>query len=206
MEGYLNIDFPPSSHPIQILSGADHFQDITAPSFPVESIQEIRLHHVFEHFSRPVAAALISSWVVLACCGRNLAHRSPGFLQVCTYIVNPFSAEKARMKALRHIFGSHEAPWAHHLEGWTRELITKMLNLFGYTVVDVRRNSYKGTANIEVLAKKRNLSLSKGDFLSLGWRFLRQYTIDDSPTEEKILRIWMEKYSDILDKCWGTNE
>ena len=206
LEGYLNIDFPPSSHPVQTLSGADYFQDITTLTFPKESIQEIRLHHVFEHFSRPVAAALISSWWSWLVVDGILHIEVPDFYKCALIIVNPFSAERAKMKALRHIFGSHEAPWAHHLEGWTKQIITRLLSLFGYTVLDVRRNSYKGIPNIDVFAKKRDLCLSKSDFLSLGLRFLRQYTVDDTPTEKKILRTWMKKYSETLDKCWGTGE
>jgi predicted SAM-dependent methyltransferase len=55
LEGYINIDFPASEHSVQDKSVADIQADITQLSYPASSIDEVRLHHVFEHFPRPVA-------------------------------------------------------------------------------------------------------------------------------------------------------
>lgn len=71
LEGYLNIDFPSSEH-----------HNLLEFSYEKESVSEIRLHHVFEHFDRATALALFSPW------------------------------KRKRLVATRHIFGSHEASWA----------------------------------------------------------------------------------------------
>lgn len=62
LEGYVNIDYPPSEHTVQTKTGADIFADITTLNFPTHSVDEIRLHHVFEHFDRATALALLIKW------------------------------------------------------------------------------------------------------------------------------------------------
>jgi hypothetical protein len=62
LESYTNIDFPLTEHSVQTKSIADEHHDILGLSYPVGSIDEVRLHHVFEHFDRPTACALIASW------------------------------------------------------------------------------------------------------------------------------------------------
>ena len=49
-EGYRNIDFPLTQHTVQTKSVADEHADLTSLRYPAGSIDEIRLHHVFEHF------------------------------------------------------------------------------------------------------------------------------------------------------------
>ncbi|MBU1349519.1 MAG: hypothetical protein ABII99_02395 [Patescibacteria group bacterium] len=62
LEGYVNIDFPPEFHTIQNKSVADKYANIFELKYKKDSIEEIRLHHVFEHFERAVALALIAGW------------------------------------------------------------------------------------------------------------------------------------------------
>jgi predicted SAM-dependent methyltransferase len=62
LEGYVNIDFPVSEDTLQKDNVADLHAGILGLRYPVGSVEEIRLHHVFEHFSRPVACALLASW------------------------------------------------------------------------------------------------------------------------------------------------
>ena len=62
LEGYVNIDFPAAEHTVQEQSVADRHADLLCLSYPAGSIDEIRLHHVFEHFDRHTACALMASW------------------------------------------------------------------------------------------------------------------------------------------------
>jgi len=62
LPGYINIDFPPSQHTVQKQPKADLYADIRQLSYPSESVEEIRLHHVFEHFDRPTALRLLIDW------------------------------------------------------------------------------------------------------------------------------------------------
>jgi predicted SAM-dependent methyltransferase len=61
LEGYLNIDLPSSEHTIMDVK-ADMYADIRTVQFPENSIDEVRLHHLFEHFNRAEALKLLSRW------------------------------------------------------------------------------------------------------------------------------------------------
>jgi predicted SAM-dependent methyltransferase len=62
LKGYVNIDFLISEHGVQEMSMAEIQTDITKLSYPPSTIDEIRFHHVFEHFTRPIACAHIVVW------------------------------------------------------------------------------------------------------------------------------------------------
>ncbi len=57
----IGIDYPPSEHLVMNVA-ADAFADISNLELPPESVDEIRLHHVFEHFSRVTALGLLVRW------------------------------------------------------------------------------------------------------------------------------------------------
>ena len=61
-EGYVNIDYPLSEHSVQQTSISDEYANLLELRYKPNSIEEVRLHHVFEHFPRAVAAALLYSW------------------------------------------------------------------------------------------------------------------------------------------------
>ena len=61
LNGYINIDYPESEHN-HIKPICDRYEDITKLSFDEGSIDEIRLHHVFEYFGRVQALALLIKW------------------------------------------------------------------------------------------------------------------------------------------------
>ena len=62
LNGYVNIDYPLTEHTVQQASVADEFCDLTNMHYKAGSIEEVRLHHVFEHFPRAQAIALLASW------------------------------------------------------------------------------------------------------------------------------------------------
>ena len=62
LEGYTNVDYPPSEHSVQQSIKADLFCDLATLRYAAGSVDEIRLHHVFEHFPRPAALALLCRW------------------------------------------------------------------------------------------------------------------------------------------------
>jgi len=61
-DGYINIDYPPKEHNVVTHLGADLYADITTLNFPSHSVDEIRLHHVFENFDRSTALGLLIKW------------------------------------------------------------------------------------------------------------------------------------------------
>ena len=135
LKGYINIDFPISKHSIQEISMADIHTDITQLSYPLSTIDEIRLHHVFEHFTRPIAYALIAVWRHWLKTRGILHIEVPDFYKTSLLILNPFSSSRKKSIALRHLFGSHEASWAVHREGYTISRLRKMLKITGFDIL-----------------------------------------------------------------------
>ena len=85
------------------------------------------------------------------------------------------------------------------------EMLKKMLENFGFRVKEIKRNSWMGTFNFELLAKK-NKAVSKADFESIASAYLKNYLLDDSASENRLLEVWMEKHKNQLEISWAQNE
>lgn len=194
LKGYINIDFPLSEHTLVKRGLADVYQDILKLKYPANSIDEIRLHHVFEHFTRPIACALISGWYLWLKPGGILHIEVPDFYRTAKVIFNPLAKESQKTKALRHLYGSHEAPWAVHCEGYTPESLSKFLENYGFKITKVRRNSWKGTYNFEIISEKSVTNLNITSLENITKNYLKQFLIDRSKSELHLLSVWMEIY------------
>lgn len=201
LKGYINIDFPASEHSVQEKSVADIQADITQLSYPASSIDEVRLHHVFEHFTRPVACGLIAGWRSWLKPGGILHIEVPNSQREFLILLNPFVSQHSKAVALRHTFGSHEAPWAIHCEGWTIGRLNKLLKNLGFGISKIRKNSWKGTHNFEVVARKNEPNLSRIDMEKRVEEFLSDYLVDSSQSELKLLGVWMGTYKHQVDRC-----
>jgi len=206
LEGYVNIDFPSSSHSVQEKSVADLHADILSLSYSSEIIEEIRLHHVFEHFPRPIACALLASWFFWLKHGGLLRIEVPDFQRTARVISSAFSLIPKRAVAERHLFGSHEADWAVHCEGYTPSMLKKMVETFGFRVKEIKKNSWMGTFNFELLATKNNKDISRVAFDNIVSGYLKNYLLDDSASEDRLLEVWMKKYKKQLEVSWAQDE
>ena len=61
LDGYVNVDYPPSEHNVMQVK-ADVYANVTELDFPAGSVDEVGLHHVFEHFNRVTALAMLIKW------------------------------------------------------------------------------------------------------------------------------------------------
>jgi predicted SAM-dependent methyltransferase len=59
LEGYVNIDLPQSEHTVR-KAKVDVYADVRTLSYPVGSVDEVRSHHLLEHFSRQEALLLLA--------------------------------------------------------------------------------------------------------------------------------------------------
>jgi len=132
LAGYVNIDFPSDHHTAQKKAVADIFGDLTALDYPDGSIEEIRSHHVFEHFDRPAALALLTRFCHWLPLGGRLVIETPDVLGSFAQVLDPALAFEHKQAVMRHIFGSHEASWAMHYDGWYGEKFTRVLSAFGF--------------------------------------------------------------------------
>jgi predicted SAM-dependent methyltransferase len=201
-DGYVNIDFPPAEHTVQQRSVADQHSDLLTLRYPAGTVDEVRLHHVFEHFPRQIACALLAAWQTWIKPAGMLRIEVPDFARTAIAAINPLRNARSRLVAERHLFGSHEAAWAAHKEAYSAGSLGRLMEDFGFVTRDVTRNSWRGTYNVDITAVK-NTSLSRQECDAAARSYLRQYLIDDSVTEIRLLDTWLEQYSRQADACWS---
>lgn len=195
LHGYINIDFPILEHTVQLKSGADIFCDITKLSFPEKSIHEIRSHHVFEHFDRPSALALLCAWHQWLELDGVLVIETPDFFHSIQMLVGQNYTYEQKQIVLRHIFGSHEAQWAIHCDGWYQEKFEHILQKLGYKVVKVEKKSWQLLRNITIIARKVEEKSSLA-LLNIAKDLLKESMVDHSLSEQHILDIWYKCFSE----------
>ena len=116
LDGYVNIDLPLFEHGIPVRRGPDRYADIADLRFEKSTVDEIRLHHVFEHFGRPQACALLVAWRSWLKAGGRLRIEVSDFNRTALTMLSPASGLRCECVGARHLFGSNEAPWAIHLD------------------------------------------------------------------------------------------
>lgn len=130
LEGYTNIDYPPSEHSV-IKVKADVYHDIRTLSYPENSVDEIRSHHLFEHFNRAEAIALLIKWRRWLKPGGKIVIETPDFYSCAvSYAFAP--TQKRRMELGRHMMGSQEAGWAIHYDFWDPMKFKYVLQATGF--------------------------------------------------------------------------
>ncbi len=203
LDGYVNIDFPLSSHTAQTESVADLHADIIMLKYTPESVSEVRLHHVFEHFPRPVACGLLACWYSWLKPGGVIHIEVPDFSGAARIMLNPLNSFKKRAVAERHLFGSHEASWAVHCEGYSPWLLNKMLPVFGFKVIKMSGNEWCGTCNVEVVASRVADTVTREMFVSSADEYLQNYLLNSSDIEMRIHAAWMVIFNEQLEKGWA---
>lgn len=201
-EGYINIDYPLSEHSVQEISVADEHANLMELNYKRESISEVRLHHVFEHFTRPCALALLSSWNSWLIDNGILCIEVPDFEKSAKKYLSLFTSEREKYVALRHIFGSQEAHWAVHFEGYSHKLFKEILPLFGFKIIEVKFNNWQGTYNIMVKARKI-INIDKTRAIECARKHLSNYLVSDD--ESALLNTWIEDFAIQLNKSYSNS-
>lgn len=203
LKGYTNIDFPSSSHTVQDTSVADIQTDLLKLRYDAGTVEEVRLHHVFEHFRRPTAYALIGSWQSWLKEGGRIHIEVPDFDRTAKKVLSPLSSKQQRAVALRHIFGSNEEFWAVHYEGWSRSRLEDITTSMGLQVVSTKKIDWKGTCNIEIIVEKTQSTKTKEQCRSKVAKILRDYLIDESESEMRLLDVWLKEYDEQVKLSWA---
>ena len=197
LQGYVNIDYPPAEHTVQDTSVADEYHNISQLRYKAGTIDEVRLHHVFEHFERFKACAYLAAWNSWLKAGGRVHIEVPDFETTLKKNFSRWDKHKFEGVGLRHIFGSQEAPWAVHYEGYSEWKLRELIAHFGYGDIQIIKSNYKRTFNIEILAAK-NRSLTKQDCEAAAEKYLSTYLVDDSDTEKRMLMVWMNGFREQL--------
>lgn len=127
--GYVNVDLPPSEQTV-IHAKADVYKDIRELEYAENSVDEIRSHHLLEHFSRPESIKLLLQWRKWLKPGGLLFVETPDFESA----VKTFGLASLRekFKIARHLFGSQESGWALHKDFWGEEKFRFVLGKLGF--------------------------------------------------------------------------
>ena len=197
LPGYINIDFPPLDHTVQIRSVADVYADVISLRIPENSVDEVRLHHLFEHFDRPTALALLCKWHQCLKIGGVVFIETPDLEESAKLFLGKNLSYQQKQVVLRHVFGSHEAKWAIHCDGWYGEKFVKTLEELGFSIISVEKSSWKLTHNITVKAKKiKNLSVD--ELKSKVFNIFGSSLVDYTGGEQKIRSVWMSAFESIV--------
>lgn len=197
INGYINIDYPSSEHTVQATSIADIFADITKLRFPQESVDEIRSHHVFEHFDRQQALGLLCNWHQQLKIGGTLIIETPDFERSAKLmLLDNALSYKEKQAILRHIFGSHEARWAIHCDGWYEEKFIHILSLLGFDHITIAHSRYLNLWNITVTAQKVK-HFDRELLIDNAKEILRENMVADCET--KMYQVWCEQFTNFCN-------
>jgi glycosyltransferase involved in cell wall biosynthesis/ADP-heptose:LPS heptosyltransferase/predicted SAM-dependent methyltransferase/predicted O-methyltransferase YrrM len=205
LEGYVNIDYPQSEHTV-MKPAADFFADIVDLAFSPGTVDEIRLHHVFEHFDRAVAMGLLCKWHQWLKKGGVICIETPDVEVSSNLLLGQDLSYRQIQGVIRHIFGSHEASWAIHKDGWYEAKFRHVLGSLGFKNINISRSVWQMTHNITVTAKKAE----NVDSQVLGVtakKLLRDSMVDESASEEKVWAVWCKKIDELLGAaCLGQSQ
>jgi len=203
-EGYKNIDYPLSEHSVQKTSVADEHANLLELKYPSESIEEVRLHHVFEHFTRAQACALLSGWNSWLQPLGKLHIEVPDFERTARAVLRMFSNNKAQSVGLRHIFGSQEAHWAVHYEGYTKKRLKDFLEMYGFKTIEIKQEQYLDTYNIQIIGQKIK-KLTRKECKAITEKYLSGFKVADVEGEQVLLDYWMNDFEVQLNKSFAAN-
>jgi hypothetical protein len=197
LDGYVNIDHPPDAHNLMQVR-ADFEADLTQLAFPLESVDEIRLHHVFEHFPRVVALALLIRWQRWLKPGGRLRIETPD-LDGSARVIASDAPLAHKLAAVRHLAGDQAAPWAYHVDLWFPERFRRTLGRLGFGEVQIETSRWAQPphlANVDVTAVKRT-TRTPGEQLAAADELLWDAIV--APVERPTWEIWRAQLRRVLD-------
>jgi glycosyltransferase involved in cell wall biosynthesis len=197
LEGYVNIDHPPSEHTVQKHLAADLFADITILRFPKQSVDEIRLHHVFEHFDRVTALALLTRWHLWLRIGGKLHIETPDLIGSAKTLLSDVSWS-VKMGVVRHLAGSHEASWANHIDQWFPERFEHTLKKLGFEPVQLQSVSWQNEpflSNVHAIATKC-CEIPIAGLIKVSEELLRESMVSEK--EKPLYEIWRNKFHELI--------
>jgi predicted SAM-dependent methyltransferase len=187
-DGYVNIEQPPSEPPTTEVK-ADVYADVTRLDFPPDSVDEVRSHHLFEHFSRTTALAMLLRWHRWLKVGGRLRVETPDLVGSAATLVStaPWST---KMAVVRHLAGDQAAWWGYHVDHWFAERFQKTLTRLGFHDVWTRCWSWEHPpylSNVEVVAAK-TAGVSPAAQLRIADAVLRESMV--APSERQLYETW----------------
>jgi predicted SAM-dependent methyltransferase len=197
LHGYVNIDLPPSKHTVMRNVKPDVYADLKEIRFPLESVALVRSHHVFEHFDRPTALVMLIEWYQWLKGDGVVVIETPDFEKAAKRVLSSKCRIQERLVPLRHIFGSHEASWAYHLDGWFKDKFILFLERLGYQDVHFLQFSHGSLDYIIVKARKRRPIFGLEGQAHAAEQLL-SYGLVSAQYEQPLFDVWKKRLRDQL--------
>jgi radical SAM superfamily enzyme YgiQ (UPF0313 family)/predicted SAM-dependent methyltransferase len=196
LDGYTNIDYPRSEHAVMDVK-ADLYADITTLKFPDNSVEEIRLHHVFEHFNRVMAIALLIHWHEWLKTGGTLHIETPD-LEGSAKIILSSAPWKIKAATIRHLAGDQADSWAYHIDHWSPERFHHVLPRFGFGIINIFTGNWTQEpylANVTAIARKKR-EMSRSELVTAAEELLSESLVN--ATEQATYQTWKRQLHAIL--------
>ena len=195
-DGYVNIDHPAEQHNVMTVT-ADYQADITQLDFPPQSVDEIRLHHVFEHFNRVTALAMLITWQQWLKLGGKLYIETPDLMGSAAILVSdvPWAV---KMGTVRHLAGDQAASWAYHVDHWFPERYQHTLQRLGFGQVQAGTSRWPQPpylCNVHAIGIKTE-HLSPDQLLAAADALLWESTV--APAEQPTHAVWTRQLRAVL--------
>jgi predicted SAM-dependent methyltransferase len=196
--GYTNIDYPQSEHTI-IAVKADIYSDLM--TVKLEPCELIESHHVFEHFSYIESLALLVKWTRVLVIGGVLRIDIPDIEVLCQELGTSITAKDHRrvFKIVRLLYGSHEAEWAFHINGWSMGTLSYTMDRFGFSIVSSERYGSRNAAFPNCgLNMVFNKTREDVDLEAVARDLLSFYT--DIPDQQNLLNEFQKQFTILMGK------
>ena len=146
LRGFKHID-------IEAYANPDFLGDFRTMSF--SDVEEIQSHHLLEHFGREEAIKVLELWKSWLKVGGKLVVTTPDFEGICEEF-GKVKDPKRMYWLCRHAYGSQEADWSYHRNGWWEDKLRSTFESTGFSVLSIRKFVSRGyLPNITVEAIKR---------------------------------------------------
>jgi len=198
LDGYVNIDYPQDKHNVMI-SAADAEADIVKDLvFQRFSVDEIRSHHVLEHFSRVTALAQLVKWYYWLKVDGVLIIETPDFMTSVEQLISGIDY-KQKMAIVRHLVGDQAAEWGFHVDQWWDERFETTLSILGFHIVDITKSKWERWPHLASITVKA-IKLEKKDVdgqIELARILLRDSMV--SEREQATYEIWCKQLDELLE-------
>ena len=196
LEGYVNVDFPQSEHTIVNIK-ADQYENLL--TIKLKPCNEIMSHHVFEHFNYIESIVLLVKWAQ-ALKTKGLLVISIPDIEVLSEELNKAISENYIRRVfmlMRLLYGSHEAEWAYHINGWSVGTLSYIMEKMGFNLESADRYGDRNSDFPNVgIAMKLVKEKEVPDLKEVAREFLSYYTL--MPAEQSLLNEFNKQYDRML--------
>lgn len=194
-EGYTNVDYPQDDHNVNHDIKADVYTNILL--MKLEPCDEIRSHHFFEHFNFYDTFVLLYNWTNALKVGGTLTIDVPDLEALCQAYLVASSTNKFLVK--RYLFGSHEAHWAFHINGWCKDTLSEVLGKLGFSITNTIKygdvNSVQPNCGITIYANK-DKELPKIEVENVLIEFLKLYKNGNTDFENSLYNYFVKSFKE----------